>query len=147
MLRQLKRPFWDIVFDALRATTTTIFGQTPGGVRRFPQPIDPISSDPVVIKAGEELVWDRRNLPQKQYVSVKCDDCDGRTYRFTILRDHGAFRAEREGLGSCFTALKSTLRVATGWNRICLSGKCISCGKEIEGYIDFDHQVGGHHDD
>lgn len=138
MQRQMRRPFLDIAFDALRGVTTAMFGQSIGGMRRFPQPAIPVTSSPVVIKAGEEASWDRRDLPERRQISVECG-CGGQTYRFTILRDHGAFQAEREGLGPHFTALKSTIRVATGWNRVCLSGKCIKCGEVVEGYINLDH--------
>lgn len=133
-----RRSFLDIAFDVLRGTTTTMFGQTIGGSRRFPQPKAKMGFELITVQSGEMLVWDRRSLPEKKEVSILCD-CGGRAYRFTILRGHGEFRAEKEALGTYFTALESTLRNASSWDKICLTGKCIKCDKALEANIDFEH--------
>lgn len=136
-MRQVKRSVSEVLLDALRAFTVGIWGSGVS-TRRFPEAIIPISPDPVIIDEGKEVIWDRRALPGRKYISVGCS-CGYHTRCFTILRNWQYFLREKEALAWHFKYLEPTLRVATIWNQICLSGKCMECDRVIEAYIRFDH--------
>lgn len=74
MLYQKRRSFSDVVLSALCGLATAMVN---GGIKKVPQPADPVSSDLISVDKGEELRWDRRTLPEKKLVSVKCDYCGG----------------------------------------------------------------------
>jgi len=97
-----------------------------------------ISSDPVVLDAGKELMFDRRALPVRKEIAIECE-CGGVTHPFIILRDFSAYEAEKNDLGSNFGSRAGYLRLASLYSRIYLQGFCKQCGQRIEANIKLDH--------
>lgn len=90
-------------------------------------------SSSVVVAEGDELIWDRRGLPQRKEVAIKCR-CGRHTHPFVILRDYSAYRAEEDALKETSSTGLGFLRLSSLYNRIFLQGYC-GCGKLIEANI------------
>lgn len=134
-----KRPFSDILFDIVRSTAVAMFEGRFVSVRRTPEMVLPISSDHLAVSNGERLSYDRRALPGRKTITIRCDRCGHTTHAFILLRNWQWFLLEKEALAEHFKCLEPMLYVATVWNEIALSNQCIKCDEVLECHIDFNH--------
>ncbi|MFA4995983.1 MAG: hypothetical protein WC536_02455 [Patescibacteria group bacterium] len=103
----------------------------PGMMPRVPNPL------PDSVQEGKEISCDRKLLPLRKEVTIKCD-CGGQTESLVVLRNYDAYLDEKKALGPDFTSRIGYLRYAFVYSRLYLSGFCGECRKRVEASIKLD---------
>ena len=99
-------------------------------------PLDPIGSDPIVLKDGKILIWDHRALPVRKEVTIECK-CGGHSHPFVVCRDYRSYEEEVK-------ALKEAGSTGIGFLRLLslhgyMQGHCNRCHRQIEATIKLDY--------